>query len=251
FLEDFVALCGACARAGVSLLPSLLSFESFMPLRPAGHGVLKRGRRRVILDDVAAFLDATLVPLLHADAAVQRNVFAFEVLNEPEWVVAGRPRLLDWPHHGPWPMPQSVPVDELTLLLSAAIDRIVHAGCVASIGFADGRVDWLPMDFRRRLIRLAQEGRYLHQHHHYPSWRDRRELPSAASFGIGPCILGELPTRMGNHHPLNPPWRDQALRDTEVDPRRYLTARLGLAARLGYRAALPWSVRGRDRHSVW
>ena len=62
FLEDLERLLAACAASGVALWPSLLSFESFLPLETQTGGVTSQGRDRLVLDP--GVFDAALGPLL-------------------------------------------------------------------------------------------------------------------------------------------------------------------------------------------
>ena len=91
FRTDFVRLLQACQRTGMTLIPSLMSFEWFHPLAPvdgrpdfthSGRANFVRGAR------LAEFIDRILKPLLEWSTQFRDQIFAWEVINEPDWIVA-------------------------------------------------------------------------------------------------------------------------------------------------------------------
>ncbi len=236
FLEDFARLLDACRAAGVRLLPSLLSFEMLLPIVEQTGGVESGGRGAFALDPSLRprFLDATLEPLLEASEPYRDALFAWEVMNEPDWPA------LAAPERGPLAPPLAL----CDFLLDGA-RRIARRGFLATIGFCNARPSWLLPSARAGLSRLAASGRYLPQRH-----CDAREdlgmrLPPASRSAVEPCLLGELPTAQARR------WADPELLATEHDPDRYLEARVALAKERGYAGALLWAVRSDDPQTRW
>ena len=227
FVLDFEALLAACARAGVRLLPSLTSFELFLPIAEQRGGVLSRGRASWVLgESLEPFLDAVLEPLLDACARAPSSLYAFEVINEPDWLVKGRA--------DPY---------ALSCFVEQACRRIADRNLRATVGTLRASASWLTPGARRTLSRLAERGAYVHQAHHYPS-DERPTLPAASASPLGPCLLGELPTARASGRGA---FRE--LGATEGDTERYLEARLALAMERGYEGALVWAHRARDEHA--
>ncbi len=246
FVRDFEALCMACESAGVQLMPSLLSFEWFM--RAKGRS---RGRRDLVFGDgmydqtlafVARFLDATLEPLLSVTARHLDAIFAWDVINEPDWVVTGGPSNL---------ARKLVSAAEMNLLLASAIERIVQSGACATVGFKQLAPAWLAPQTVRLMQNQASQGRYVHQLHHYPTLVTDRKLPPVSASPIRPCIVGEFPSAQGSRfggllsgslHPTNWVFGDREARDSERDPHAYLRGRLSLIQQRGYDGAFVWAT---------
>ena len=266
FLADFIALCRACRNADVQLLPVLLSFEWFQPPEHKGKGVIAGGRARLIFGSAArrdveapieAFLDATLAPLLARTSAAfgapqagrehEHPIFAWESINEPDWVTAGGPRLVRAPR-------QWVAAHAMNALLDAFRRRVLAQGYAHSVGFKQLEPPWLAPALRAELI--ADGARYFHQAHHDPTWSasplfdrmlatDRRLPPRPRAFAR--CLLGEFPTGQGAAHtPENARWADPELAQSERRAQDYLRARLALIEERGYDGALLWSARQDD-----
>jgi len=262
FLADFAALLEACRAAGVRLLPSLLSFEWFLPATRYSRGrsalvfgVDPRRTRARVID----FLDATLGPLVEVARAHAQAVYAFEVINEPDWVTEGGPWL------GPGFGRRRIAAHDMNALLSEAVERIVDAGLTATIGFKDMRASWLGPRLYERLRALGRAGRYVHQMHHYPNVLGEGTLPPASLSAVQPVIVGEMPTARGQLWRVRPrpsfgenlPWLDRELMRSERDPERFLTARIALTRQRGYTGALLWATPlaqtspGRDTRADW
>ncbi len=265
FLEDFVSLLGACARTGVRIIPSLASFELFQPALVDADGVVRRGRGAFVFGDdpdddasgaldvthIDAFLDATLTPLLEASRAHADAVFAWELVNEPEWAVASGPLQLDPHAYGVVPSPKLVSPRRMSALVGRGVERIASAGFVATVGFGDPSPGWLDPEVLDRLRALAADGRYVHQRHHYPTLISSRRLPRHDESPIVPCILGELPSAPASG-PENARFGDPELHGSERDPERYLEERLRLVHELrGYPTSLLWSARSTDSRKRW
>lgn len=266
FLADFIALCRACRNAGVQLLPVLLSFEWFQAAQAKPKGVIAGGRaplvfgcagRRDLEAPVQAFLDATLTPLLARVGAefgapfathdASHPIFAWESINEPDWVTVGGPRLLQAPR-------QPVSAFAMNQLLAAFRARVLAAGYDHSIGFKQFDPPWLAPTLRAQLI--ADGERYWHQGHHYPTLGARRLAEGLFATNrrlrerprvFRRCLVGEFPSGQGARlTPSNARWADPELATSERDPKRYLAARLALIERRGYDGALLWSAQAGD-----
>ncbi|MBW2464608.1 MAG: hypothetical protein JRH11_23375 [Deltaproteobacteria bacterium] len=256
FLDDFAGLLGAVRRAGLRAIPSLTSFEFFQPAVVLPDGLSKRGRGDLVFGtergtDVAPFLDAALDPLLDVADACASAVHSFELINEPGWAVARGPLQVDHDAYGPLPSPRLVTPAQMNAFIGEGVERIVRAGMLATVGFADPNPRWLARAVLDRLRYHAGRGDYLHQRHHYPTILQDHTLPAHAASPITPCMLGELPTAMGGALD-NIRWRDRALGETERDPSRYLEARLRLIHdERDYPISLLWSARSGDGRRTW
>lgn len=234
FLDDFRAIFEAADAADMQLVPSLVSFEFFFPIRQSSDGVPDQGH--IALAQRRDFFDHYLEPLLDIAESHRPVLAAFEVMNEPDWVV--RPGYRNGPYgaHPPWwgaaPMAR---------WLVDGVRRIARRGMRATIGFADGAAAWVPGHERGALVRYARAGRYVHQHHHYPR-ADSSRLPAASSSPIEPCWVGEMATARAE------PWRDP---EAEEDSPRFLEARLRVVRARGYRGALVWSCHAADAQTDW
>lgn len=235
FLADFERLLVACRAADVKLLPSLVSFELFARLREQAGGPRSGGRGAFVLGArTGPFYDRVLEPLLERSEPYRDALFAWEVMNEPDWAA------LPTPERGPWAPPEA-----LAAFLLEGARRVARRGFRATIGFANPRPSWLPPDVLAGLRALADRGVYVHQRHFYPREDLGMRLPPAHASAVVPCLLGELPTAQAAR------WADPELWLTESDPERYLEARLALAKERGYEGALVWSCRGSDPQSRW
>ena len=234
------------------MLPSLLSFEFFQPAIFEAGGISKRGGYGWIFPGrVDAFLDATLDPLLAAARPVREGVYAFEVINEPQWAVYPGPWQFDIENYGRVPTMHLVSGAEMSQLIEKGVSRIVHAGYLSSVGFHQPQARWLTQTCLQKLKDLAAEGKYIHQVHHYPTFLSRDTIPDHDTLPIKPCLLGEFPTAQGGGDLSNVPFYDRALRQTEKDPAAYLKARLTYIKQQGYHGAFPWAARSNDPRSAF
>ncbi|MCB9597734.1 MAG: hypothetical protein H6719_33765 [Sandaracinaceae bacterium] len=236
FLEDFERLLDACALTGVALWPSLVSFEAFLPLEVQAAGVTSRGRDAIVLDP--GFFDATLEPMLDVCAGRPGAVRAFEVVNEPRWAMTKGWLHAAYGEHPPWVRPEV-----MSRFVVDGAERIARRGIRASVGFLDAAAPWLTTEGRGRLRHLAGSGRYVHQHHHYPSVVGEPTLPPAWRSAIRPVWVGELSTSRHGR------WNDTGLAEDDDDA--YLARRLALVEAYGYEGALLWARHAEDPHTRW
>lgn len=264
FIEDFLQLCRLCQTCSLQLLPSLISFEWFKLPFDKGKGIYGGGRRALIFDNpksdlvasVNTFLDATLQPLIAAvtkEFGPKHPIFAWESINEPDWVTQGGATLLEHTHH-------PVPAADMNLFLAAFRERVLAAGFDHSIGFKQLAPGFLAPQLRELLI--SDGDRYWHQAHHFPTiGLDRlfeNTLATNRKLARKPhdykrCLVGEFSTARATDLTIvdNYIWGDKELRITERKEDMYLYARWELIRDRGYDGALAWGVKSTDSRSNW
>jgi hypothetical protein len=208
------------ARQPLQLLPVLIDFHFCMSCAPTKEpGWMKRGRAGALRDPGKRrlFLDATLAPLLDVSRIHADCIYAWELINEPDWITSG------WHPDGK----TSHPVDEPSMraFLDDGIRRIREAGMQSTVGF--GALETL----RRSGIRAD-----INQFHHYPGGTRRLE-PHAFDPGY-PAVIGEFATASDDVWP-------------ELVGNQTLFDRLQFAEGQGYPLAIPWSFLATDRHTRW
>lgn len=237
-LEHFATLLARFSAAGgaspIQLLPVLIDFHFCHPgTMPVGNpddaesGVaiedpawVKGGRADAIADPVkrTRFLDEALEPLLEVSGRYGHVIYAWELINEPDWITRG------W---HPNPLKRlPVPEDAMLAFLAEGQRRVRDAGFRSTVGF--GRADTL----RRSGITAD-----VNQVHHYPG--GRVTLRGHQGDRERPRILGEFATTSTDVWP-----------DLRATGQRVLD-RLRLADSRGYDLAIPWSFLSRDRHTTW
>jgi len=232
--DELLRRFDAVSAAGgpIAVLPVLLDFHFCEPgiqpivLRdPAGGATsdpnwVKQGRADAIVNPTtrARFLDRSLAPLLEVSEAHRNTVYAWELINEPEWIT-----------HGWHPDPRAecpIEQDEMRAFLDEGHARIRGAGFQSTVGFAS--VDTL------RASGVVSE---INQFHHYPAGARRLE-PHRFQGGC-PTILGEFASAPTDSWP-------------ELSPTaQTVFDRLTLAANRGYPLAMPWSFRASDPYTSW
>lgn len=225
FLEDFARLLRACEAAGIQLLPSLVDFHLCFPgiTIPGSDGIVKSGRQDVLIDPHkrAQFFDGVLRPLLRVAAEHRKSIYAFEVMNEPEWCtrlpgVAGD--LLS-PN-------KTVPLADMRAFLSEGASIINEAGFLSTVGFA--------MHPTLHLWDSPGLGLTLHQFHFYA---EPQLIPPHNFDPRWPVIVGEFAT--APHRP----WPDLGGAQDVVSRLRHIEAK-------GYPAAFLWSANREEEHSA-
>jgi hypothetical protein len=181
---------------------------------------VKQGRADAITQTVRRrrFLDQALEPLLQVSQDQADVIYAWELINEPEWITNG------WhPDRR-----RDHPVDEpaMRAFLDEGKARIRGAGFKPTIGFA-----------LIETLRNAGMTAEINQFHHYPG--GTRRLPRHVFDPQFPVIIGEFATAATDTWP-----------DLLVEGQRVLE-RLNLCSRQGYPLAMPWSFLTNDRHTDW
>lgn len=242
FLTHFQALLGRFARLNrgerqaIQLLPVLLDFKFCEPgILPVGRADsalrqtvpdpdwVKQGRADVLIDSQKRrkFFERALQPLLRASQAHPDCIYAWELINEPEWVTSG------WhPHRA-----RSLPVNssDMASFLQEGMRHIRAARFKATIGFN-----------RIETIRQSRIFADYNQFHHYSPTRGGRPLPQHTFAPRYPGIIGEFATSSNEDN-----WPDlSGASQTTLYRLRHIRDQ-------GYPLALPWSYRGTDRHTSW
>jgi hypothetical protein len=211
FFDDADAGLALAGEHGLRLMLVLLDFHWFGPAEWVG-GVQLRGRAEMVTrgDRRAALRENVIAPVL-ARYGRHPAVWAWDVINEPDWVVR-RTRAL-----GP---PAASPLVMQALIEEVAGDVRRHTGHRVTVGLVGTRA----LD----LVRGA--GLDFYQLHWYDSVADQVPLDGpVASLGLDrPVLLGEFPT-LGSPRP----------------PRAIVNA----ARRGGYAGALAWSLLATDTAS--
>lgn len=177
------------------------------------NGVQTGGRRHLVTrtDDRERFLETVIAPIVsHAGAA--HEVFAWDAINEPEWVTLGE---------GTWRAWRAVTADAMRLFVAGIVGRVHAAGAKATVGLASTR----GLDLVRGL------GLDLYQVHWYEHVDDRSVLERRARAHAldAPILLGEYASAGSScvSHDV-----------------------LGLARGAGYAGALAWSLLADDAYSA-
>lgn len=258
YVDDFICLLQACADAGVQLIPSFISFEWFQSRRTQSRGQTSRGRKHLVIGSEDEFLDATLEPLLRASRGFEDTIFAWEAINEPDWIV------FDGEFHEDGAY---LYARELNHFLESAVDRIHDAGFPSTIGFVKPNPDWVSGHLRAKLRDLAGEGLYIHQFHYYRTALHSHLVPDYDDLPVRPCFIGEFQTTMGREPPSSLPTSREELRAiadalgnltwgeaglAETDRSRYLYKRLELLDQVkGYPLVLLWGIESDDSKTDW
>jgi hypothetical protein len=240
FLEQFAELLArfeaarANGRPSIQLLPVLIDFyfcesgirpvEKLNPSNPVtptqDPDWVKRGRADALTDAAKRkrFLDHVLDPLLRASCRHPAVIYAWELINEPDWVTSG------W-HSSPFAR-TPVPEAAMRAFIEEGTERIRAAGFKPTIGFAS-------------IGTLGQSGitAEINQFHHYPG--GARALDRSDFDPSLPGIIGEFATAGTDV------WPDLTGSNQSV------LHRLRLARSHGYPLAILWSFLARDRHTIW
>ena len=234
--EDFEFALQACRNNNLKLFPSLIDFHWCRPgLVMAGNpGIIKGGRHDVIRDEKKrqVFLDRVLEPLLASSLEFRDSIYAWELINEPEWVVK-QFSFFRAPVKG-----RTVSKKEMKAFISEGVRRI-HSRRLpdgsrafqSSVGFAH----WASLN----RWDAEELGLTLHQFHYYA--RHNRELPEHARLKLQPGILGEFATAEEE------PWPDLKAMNREQS----IVNRLSLIEEKGYSACFLWSANAKDKASRW
>ncbi len=210
------------AKSAIQLLPVLIDFHFCEP----GFGLaqlpdwVKQGRADAITSAAKRkrFLDAVLDPLLRASKAHPNAIYAWELINEPDWIVNG------WHPNGQTKLP--VNAAAMVAFLDDGKSRIRASGFKPTVGFAT-------IDTLRRSGVTAE----INQFHHYPGGVHALERHTFDP--RYPGIIGEFATAAGDTWP------------ELVQTGQTAFNRLTLAKTQGYPLAIPWSFRATDVHTSW
>jgi hypothetical protein len=237
FEEQFEAVLQSFAAQStglrpVRLMPVLADYKFCEPgvwpvveENPAlGQGVpdkgwVKGGRAEATTTYRLRFIDQVLRPLLRLCSAYRDAIYAWDVLNEPEWVTNGwhPDRRNDHPVSG----------SDMRAFLEDSMSAVREAGFKSTIGFS-------------MIDTIRQTGLYadVNQFHHYTD--GSRRLEPNPFDPRHPAIIGEFATSTAEDS-----WPELRGRGQRI------LERLKLAKSQGYALALAWSFQATDRHTSW
>jgi hypothetical protein len=234
--DDFEFVLKTCNQLKLKFVPSLIDFHwCHQGTADANAGIVKGGRYDLVADPAKsrAFFDRVLEPLLEVSLRYPDAIYAWELINEPEWVTETR-SLMKMRTDGN----KTVTQDQMLAFIAEGIGRInakrlpdSRAAFRSTVGFAhwDAINDW----------DSAGLGVTLHQFHYYAP--DKREVPQHIFSAEYPCFLGEFATTFHRG------WPDLG----KQDKTRTISARLRCVAEKGYPAAFIWSARATDDATTW
>ncbi|MEZ5290190.1 MAG: hypothetical protein R2745_03840 [Vicinamibacterales bacterium] len=232
-VADLDALFGLALAAGVRLVPVL--FDHTLGFDASDEGGARLGGHLDWLadpDGQARLLDAVVAPLARRYGArgpradLGRAVYAWDLLNEPDWLVAEM--------HPAERVGRPLPFDVLAAYLRAAAAEFhAHGDALVTLGGARLRfARW--WDQASLGLDLLQAHCYYDPDHDF----DLLDLPAGGLGLTRPIVVGEC----------------SALGDAADDRRGrppLTVAGLARAARTrGFAGAWPWSWRGGDRHGA-
>jgi hypothetical protein len=274
--DDFKSLLEEFKRAGtIQLLPSLIDFHWLQTGIPAmdqhGNpvtGIIKGGRYDIIINPNKrkAFLDTVLNKLLDVSKNYRNSIYAWEVINEPEWLMQGHKNPSTWkldndPNKArkimsalqrlnidydtvtkQWPgeIPaRQTPDRDMEDFVRDATARIKRYGFKATVGSKTAS------DFR--WLRFWKNcGIDLFQFHDYEDKYGKAtvalEKDRLDKEGLSPCIIGEFPTRWGRRHT----WYGASLSDDAVTESFIRDAKSNK-----WPLVMPWSVFQKDDATNW
>lgn len=219
----------------IMLLPVLIDFHFCQPgvwptgredktLRQSLYNLewVKGGRSDVIMDPQKRrrFFARVLEPMLRLSRDHRNIIYAWEVMNEPEWVTLG------WhPDRKKKDLP--VTAQNMTTFLKEGIQHIRTAGFKATVGFAK-------FDTISRSRVFAD----INQFHHYS--RGDTRLVRQSFDRRWPSVIGEFATSS-----------DQDTWPELESVGQHILNRLRYAESKGYPLVLPWSYKARDERTSW
>ncbi len=228
-LDDFAFVLDTCRDTGLELFPSLLDCSWCFRGTPADARpeIVKGGRSGVVRDPAAreAFLDLVLEPLLDLSLRRRGAIYAWELMNEPEWAVRGF-----WKRGAH----RTVSLGEMREFIAAGARRIARRRLEDGTPAFRSSVGFAHWDTLERWD-AAGLGLTLPQFHYYA--QRGRPLPEAGGAGV----VGEFASAEERA------WPDLQLRREA----QTLTNRLACLERKGYPDCFVWSARGADRATRW
>ena len=216
FFRDFDVLVRSAERAGVLLMPVLLDF-GWCAHPTIVSGVQLGGHAEVIRDPAKrqGFFDRALAPLLDRYGK-HPAIYAWDVCNEPEWVVGEVPDAFRGNHD----------------VVSLADMRSFVQGCAAYVHRLTATQLITVGSARRKWLQLWTDcGLDLYQFHWYDHFQSEEPFPWAPYDELGldrPCLIGEVPTQ-----------------NTDFTQQQFVAA----AEAGGYSGLLFWSYGARDAFS--
>lgn len=237
--DDFAFVMKTCAELKLKLLPSLMDFHWCFPAVVVDQktGVIKGGRSSVVTDPEqrAQYFENVLELLLTISLRNPETIYAWELINEPEWVTKrGGLRLFGRRNDEK----QTVPHAAMIAFITEGIARINakklpdgRAAFASTVGFATWKTisEW----------KAADLGITLNQFHYYA--QDNQALPENDFSDELPCCVGEFATAAGMSWP--------ELVNNRTD--QTIASRLRAIADKGHQSTFLWSARATDQATTW
>lgn len=235
--DDFEFVLQLCLLHGLKLFPSLIDFywcRQGSTLVAGQEGIVKGGRQDVVRDPEKRrnFFDRLFEPLLESSAQFRDSLYAWELINEPEWAIRKESTLQKRDGN------PNVSRQEMREFIAEGVNRIHtkrlpdgNPAFPSSVGFAhwENLGEW----------DVEGLGITLHQFHYYA--QHRSDLPEYSSLKTHPCVVGEFATATGRE------WPDLKLLSREQS----LGNRLRRIEEKGYPACFLWSARAADKATRW
>lgn len=235
--DDFEFALKTCADLNLKFVPSLIDFHWCHEgtVVDANAVIVKGGRTDVVSDKAKRikFFDNVLDPLLEISLRYREAIYAWELINEPEWVIE-KPSFIKIIRD----KKRTVTMEDMMEFIAAGVGRINDKRLPdggrafhSTVGFAhwDSLGEWDSIGL----------GVTLHQYHYYAP--DNREIPGHLYPDPEQCFIGEFATKFHRG------WPD--LRKSDLA--RTITTRLRCVEEKGYPAAFLWSARATDEATTW
>jgi len=182
FYRDFDVLLRAASRQGVLLVPVLLDFGWCAHARTVS-GVQLGGHADVIRDVAKrqSFLEHALKPLLERYGG-HPAIYAWDVCNEPEWIIDGIPGAFRRDH-------ALVPLDDMRAFVRDCGEYVHRLAPTHLVTVGSARRMWV-----RLWTGLDLD---LYQFHWYDQFSREERFPWGSCDELAldrPCIIGEVPT---------------------------------------------------------
>jgi hypothetical protein len=216
FYRDFDVLVETAAKQRLSLIPVLLDYGWCADPRDVS-GVQLGGHADVIRDPAKrqSFFERALRPLLE-HYADHPAIYAWEICNEPEWIVSEIPEAFRQDY-------DLVALDEMRSFVRGCAEYIHRLTRTHLVTLGSARRKWVTV--------WNGCGLDLYQFHWYNDFRREEPFPWPPCDELGldkPCLVGEVPTK-----------------GTRIRRERFLAA----AQRGGYSGLLFWSYGAGDAAS--
>jgi len=224
--EDFKWLLSLMNKYNMKIVPSLIDFHWCFPGNPTKvAGSVKCGRSDILNDSSKRkkFFDRVLTPLLNISKNYKGAIYAWEIINEPEWVTEGDP-------NGDTGN-KTVKMVNMKAFIKEGIGRINAAKFKSTAGLAKAGT------FKNSSWDYFNLGITLHQFHYYPKGET---LPVHTFSKNYPCFIGEFATAQQKSYD----W-------PELKTDQSVYARLKLVEKKKYPCAFPWSVNANDKATEW
>lgn len=224
--EDFKWVLGVIKKYNMKIVPSLIDYKWCLPGKPTKvAGFVKFGRSDIINDSSKRkkFFDRVLKSLLDISKNYKDVIYAWELINEPEWITQGDP-------NGK-PVNKTVKMINMKAFVKEGVGRINAAKFKSTVGLVKADT------FKRSSWDYFNLGITLHQFHYYPK---TETLPVHTFSKNYPCFIGEFAmSQQKSYH-----W-------PELKNDQSVYARLKLVEKKKYPCAFPWSMKANDKASDW